>query len=165
MEIDESWYRRMDGAVASVSAGGVVARMAGGQVVIALVHEVGYPQLVLPKGHVEAGENLEEAARREIAEEAGLTNLTLVRKLGDCTRMNLRKTEWKTTHYYLYCTGDHHGSPTDTEHHYHLVWQPVEDLSVMFWPDQRDLVRANAASIREAARRAGDGGNPEPARG
>jgi 8-oxo-dGTP pyrophosphatase MutT (NUDIX family) len=154
--IDTSWYERLPGAKSAVSAGGVVARIHGREVLIALVHEVGYPKLVLPKGHVEVGEDLEEAARREIAEEAGLTDLELVQKLGQCTRMNLRKTEWKTTHYYLYCTREYDGAPTDTEHHYELVWQPLEDLDVMFWPDQRDLVLAHAPLIRQAVLRAAD---------
>ncbi|WP_433025806.1 NUDIX domain-containing protein [Actinomycetospora sp. CA-053990] len=40
----------------------------------------------LPKGHVEAGEGVLDAARREIEEECGLTDLELVRELGSYTR-------------------------------------------------------------------------------
>lgn len=40
----------------------------------------------LPKGHVEDGEGVLDAARREIVEECGLVDLELVRELGSYTR-------------------------------------------------------------------------------
>ncbi|MDD7965341.1 NUDIX domain-containing protein [Actinomycetospora lemnae] len=44
----------------------------------------------LPKGHLEDGEDVLEAARREIHEECGLADLELVRELGSYTRLGFR---------------------------------------------------------------------------
>lgn len=44
----------------------------------------------LPKGHVEDGEDVLDAARREIHEECGLTDLELVRELGSYSRPGFR---------------------------------------------------------------------------
>lgn len=42
-----------------------------------------------PKGHVEAGEDDEAAARREIREELGLADPTMIRKLAEYNRSRL----------------------------------------------------------------------------
>ena len=55
-----------------VSAGGVTFRLHEGKVQFALVNPVGRPIWCLPKGMVEAGEQPEDAALREIREETGL---------------------------------------------------------------------------------------------
>ncbi|MEJ2863692.1 NUDIX domain-containing protein [Actinomycetospora flava] len=58
----------------------------------------------LPKGHVEDGESVLEAARREIEEECGLTDLELVRELGSYTRLGVRHAlpESKTITLFLF---------------------------------------------------------------
>ncbi|MDL5159819.1 NUDIX domain-containing protein [Actinomycetospora termitidis] len=43
----------------------------------------------LPKGHVDPGEAVLDAARREIHEECGLADLDLVRELGSYTRLGV----------------------------------------------------------------------------
>jgi len=53
-------------------AGGVVARDAPGRREYLLVRAKRSLAWVLPKGHVEPGERLEETALREVAEEAGV---------------------------------------------------------------------------------------------
>ena len=76
--VNESWYKRPPGIFEHTSAGGVVVRWENARIYVALIREKGYQSYILPKGHVDEGESLEQAARREIEEEAGLTNLKLV---------------------------------------------------------------------------------------
>src|ERR1700754_1029220 len=72
-----------DGGSLELSAGGVVVR--GEQVIVIVPTRrgaQGQRVLGLPKGHVDPGENAEQAARREVREEAGV-DAELVEKLGD----------------------------------------------------------------------------------
>lgn len=145
--IDEQWYRRPDGVPEAVSAGGVVVRVEDGQVMVALIREQSYEEYVLPKGHVDKGESVEEAARREIEEEAGFTELELIRPMGVRERMNYRRTEWKTTHYFLYRTEQVDVVPTDFENHEVVDWFPIDRLPVMMWPEQKALLGENEHGI------------------
>ena len=65
------------------SAGGVVLNARGE---VALVRNGPEGFWGFPKGHVDEGEDALGAARREIAEEAGLDDLTLVNDLGSYER-------------------------------------------------------------------------------
>jgi len=57
-----------------VSAGGLIWRRdQNGSIKVVLVRPAGRTTWVLPKGHIEAGETIEQAARREVREESGLT--------------------------------------------------------------------------------------------
>jgi 8-oxo-dGTP pyrophosphatase MutT (NUDIX family) len=62
-----------DGASAPTHAGGVVVRRRDAHVWFLLVSARRQPdQFVLPKGHIESGESVEDAACREVLEEAGV---------------------------------------------------------------------------------------------
>ncbi len=145
--VDESWYRRPPGIAEHTSAGGVVVRRTRGGVQVALVRETGLPAYVLPKGHVEPGESLDRAARREIAEESGLAELRLLGELAVRERLDYQKRGWKKTHYFLFLTPQAHGIPTDVLHPYQVAWFPLEALPSMFWPEQRELLDANRDRI------------------
>ena len=132
--IDESWYRRPPGIPEHVSAGGVVVRVKDGGVSVALVQEGEHPQYVLPKGHVEEGEELAQAARREIQEECGLTSLTLRAALGLRERLDYRKASWKRTHYFLFMAEQVEAVPTTQGRHASVEWFPIDALPSMFWP-------------------------------
>jgi 8-oxo-dGTP pyrophosphatase MutT (NUDIX family) len=145
--IDESWYKRPSGVSDRTSSGGVVIRIADEQIYVALVGELELTERVLPKGGVEPGESLEEAARREIEEEAGLSSLELIEKLGVRGRLSYDRVCWITTHYFLFVTEQVEGIPTDVEHHYELGWYPIEALPAIFWPEQRELIETNRDKI------------------
>ncbi len=145
--IDESWYTRSEGLPERVSAGGVVVRIERGNVFAALVHEKGCSGYVLPKGGVEEGETLEAAALREIEEEAGLTELTLLGDLAVLDRLSEKKDKWSINHYFLYGTVQLSGTILDTEHHDEMIWAPLDALPEMFWPDEKKLLERQRKTI------------------
>ena len=87
------------------SAGAIILRDIGGVLKIALAqHRRSTKTWALPKGHVEPGESLEQAALREIHEDAGLTNIQLIKYLGSFPRRSVKSngdTVEKTVHFYL----------------------------------------------------------------
>lgn len=93
-----------------LSAGGVAIRQENNEWLVALLkteHKRG-AVWVLPKGHVElhTGENISEAARREVEEEAGLRDLSVKDQLG-VTRFAFQAEGTlvkKTVHYFLMIT-------------------------------------------------------------
>ncbi|MDQ2903501.1 MAG: NUDIX domain-containing protein [Chloroflexota bacterium] len=89
----------------ATSAGGIILREIDGQIKIALAQRASMPiTWVLPKGHVEAGETLEQTALREIYEETGLNNIQLVAYLGTIPRESTKPNGdivHKTIHFYL----------------------------------------------------------------
>jgi ADP-ribose pyrophosphatase YjhB (NUDIX family) len=148
--IDETWYVRPPHVAEHLAAGGVIARLEGDRVYVALVREGAFTDYILPKGHVEEGETPEETARREIAEESGLTDLVLLGELGVRERLDFAKKGWKKTHYFLFTTRQKEGIPTDRARAYRLEWFPLDALPSMFWPEQRALVEENRERIRRA---------------
>lgn len=152
IHIDDTWYQRPPSVPDRTSAGGVVTRWNGSEALVALAREAHWPQFILPKGGVERGETLEQAARREIAEEAGLTDLHLVAFLGARARLDFSKRRWITAHYFLFTTHQVEGRPTDQHHHYGLWWHPLRELPEMLWPEQAELLRTHVEEIEGAAR-------------
>lgn len=88
----------------ATSAGAIVLRAIDGQMKIALAHRLRATRIwVLPKGHVEPGETLQQAALREVSEETGLIRVQLLTYLGKLERATSREGNvvQKTIHYYL----------------------------------------------------------------
>ena len=136
---------------ARAAAGGVVVRLEQGRVMVALAVERGLDAYVLPKGHVDPGESAEEAARREIEEEVGVSDLRLVELLGVLERLDYDKREWKPTHYFLFTTEQVEATPTDIEQHDQMRWFPLDGLPELFWPEQRALLEKSRDRIVEVA--------------
>lgn len=141
--IDHSWYKRPPHISESVSAGGVVVRLESSQIYVALVQAREKQEYFLPKGHVEPEESIQDAACREIEEEAGLKDLKLIENLGVRERLSFKKREWKKIHYFLFLTEQVEGKPTDPHVRYVLGWFPLEKLPPLFWPEQQELIEIN----------------------
>ena len=79
------------------AAGGVVVK--DGKFVSIVRH--GIPDL--PKGHIEKGENPEQAALREVEEETGIGKLHIVKELPSTWHCYMEREEWrlKRTYWYL----------------------------------------------------------------
>lgn len=105
------------------SAGGIVLGDSG---TIALVGSRTY--LGFPKGHVEEEETDEEAARREIEEETGLTNLEYIDDLGSYERFRINtdgsynKSEYKTIQLFLFAAEPHATLTANAR------WVPLKNL-------------------------------------
>ncbi|HXY32316.1 MAG TPA: NUDIX hydrolase [Gemmatimonadaceae bacterium] len=89
-------------ATSETSAGGVVYRMVHGQPVFLLIRD-SYKNWGFPKGHIEEGEPPDETALREVAEETGLSDLSVRGELGaiDWFFRFRGKLIHKTCHFYL----------------------------------------------------------------
>lgn len=99
------------------SAGGVVLNQKG-EVLVVSQHGNSWS---LPKGHIEIGEDALIAAKREIYEESGVTDLELVKELGTYQRYRISKlgtddvSELKSITLFLFKTKQVSIKPVDPE--------------------------------------------------
>src|SRR3954451_10542950 len=147
------YYQKPANAKLRTGAGGVVARVEDRDVLIALIRDRGDHEYVLPKGGVEAGETLEQAATREIKEEAGLRKLTLLTELGIGERLAGKRNVWQKTHYFLFLTDQIKGQPTDRRD-WEVNWFDPHRLPAMYWQEQERLIVAQRDRIVELVRSA-----------
>ncbi len=155
--IDNTWYRPpTDPQIRRrKGAGGVVVRQdATGAIWVALVlgdHKgQGY---ILPKGGIDKGETALQAARREVAEEAGFTALTLLAELGTRERWSFPKTRWSITTYFLFSTTQIDAAGTDKKIQYTTHWHPLAALpDNILWPEQAKLITEHRDLIKTLLR-------------
>ena len=88
----------------------------------------------LPKGHIEPGEDALTAAKREIYEETGLKNITLVKELGSYSRYKIGldgkddHAEKKHITLFLFRTSETTLQPIDPSHP-QAKWVPKEEIN------------------------------------
>lgn len=111
MKIDESWYIKSKDKnfPFAISCGGIIVRKADNKLYVAILRDSKFSDYMLPKGRQEVGESLIDAARREISEETGLSELTYICKLGIKERLTFEKNEWRKMHYFLFTTEEKEG--------------------------------------------------------
>jgi ADP-ribose pyrophosphatase YjhB (NUDIX family) len=106
----------------------------------------------LPKGHLEAGETLEQAAVREVAEETGIRGC-IIGSLGtiDFWFVVEGRRVHKTVHHYLMRAVGGELSDTDVEVT-EVAWFPLPDISEQLaYSDERNLLDQASRLLRETA--------------
>jgi 8-oxo-dGTP pyrophosphatase MutT (NUDIX family) len=142
------------------AAGGLVVR--SGQLL--LLHKHRQNEYVLPKGHVEEGETLEQAALRETQEETGYAHLRVLHNLG--TRQaryvyNDRLTVRDETYFLMALLDEARLAPSDYDDALHdaetflPAWVPVETAAARLTFEPARTFAAQAAEWLRA--------NPLPA--
>ena len=128
-----------------VSAGGAAFRAGRGGLEVALISVGSPPRWQLPKGLIDSGESAEQAAVREVREEAGIVARpsALVEKAEywyQSAKGGTRIRYHKFVHFYLmwYVSGD----IADHDHEVNEVkWFPVtEAVSVLAFRSEREIV-------------------------
>ena len=131
------------------SAGGVVLD-GRGRVLVVSQHGTSWS---LPKGGVEEGEGILEAARREIYEESGVSQLELVRELGSYRRHRIgpdggeNESELKTIHMFLFTTAQTELKPVDPDNP-EAVWvEPSGVAALLTHPKDREFFESVRGSL------------------
>ena len=133
------------------SAGGVVVN---GENRVLVVSQRG-DSWSFPKGHIEEGEDAETAARREIYEEAGISELELVKKLGEYQRykigkggMGEDKSELKTITLFLFRTKAKGELKPIDSHHPEARWVEKEKVTdLLTHPKDKEFFMFNMQAI------------------
>ncbi len=136
-----------------VSAGGVVVHEGKVLVIVPTRRAAdGSHVLGLPKGHLDEGETILEAATREVREETGVT-VELVRELGEVRYWYVRDRQRvaKSVHFFLF----HYVSGDPADHDDEVLearWMGLaEAQKALSYPGERDMV-ARALVIDEQDR-------------
>lgn len=127
-----------------VSSGGVVFKADKGRVEVALIGRKRNSKIIwqIPKGLNEKGESLEETAKREVREEAGVEG-EIVKKLGEISYWYYfeGKRTFKTVHFFLlkYKKG------STEEHDYEVdfaKWFSIDEAEkVLEYENEREIMR------------------------
>lgn len=130
------------------SAGGVVVRH-GSEPLVLLIRD-SYGKWGFPKGHVEEGEAPAAAAAREVAEETGLSGLTVVAGLDTISwyfHWRGRRVH-KTCHFFLMESASESTSPQQAEGITECRWESL-DLAgeLLAYDNAREVLRRARAQL------------------
>lgn len=123
------------------SAGGVVINT-NGDILVISQHGTTWS---LPKGHIEEGENKLEAAKREIHEESGISQLEFIRELGSYQRYRIGKngeedmSEFKTIYIFLFRTKETLLKPIDPENPEARWVKKEEVVNLLTFPKDKEF--------------------------
>ena len=126
------------------SAGGIVLNTEG-KVLVVNQHGTSWS---LPKGHIDPGENSLTAARREIYEESGISQVELIRELGSYQRYRIGKnggedlSEFKKIHIFMFKTSQRELKPIDP-HNPQAMWVDKHKVADMLThPKDQEFFRS-----------------------
>lgn len=132
------------------SAGGVVFRREGGVTRYLMIRD-SYKNWGFPKGHLKTGEPPADAARREVEEETGLTNLLLhgpIRVIDWYFRFK-GKTIHKYCHFFLFESREGEPTPQLEEGISACSWHPLDDaVTTISYDNARGVLRRGAEMVR-----------------
>lgn len=135
-----------------LSAGGIVVG-SGGK--IALTYQDG-AVWSLPKGHLDDGEDAQTAARREIAEETGITQLEYIEELGSYNRFKIGKdgvgedqSVQKTITIFLFRTSQKAFQPTDSRHSGCRWVDAAEVADLLTHPKDQEFYKSVLPKVEE----------------
>jgi 8-oxo-dGTP pyrophosphatase MutT (NUDIX family) len=137
----------------ATSAGAIILREVEGELKIALAqHQRVIKAWVIPKGHVEEGESIEQAALREIYEEAGLDNVQLIKHLGIIMRESAKSSGdvvQKTIHFFLAYALSDSQSPTPLDLSFIEVgwFRPEEAIELLPYTEEQAFLREHLAPL------------------
>lgn len=127
------------------AAGGVVRN--GDKIL--LITRLGVPDL--PKGHIEAGEETQTCALREVREECGLQELRIESPLQDTWHIYFRAEQWhlKQTHWFtMACAPDQPLTPQTEEDIEEAYWLPCSAIETVI-PRTYASLRPVFTEVRE----------------
>jgi len=138
-------------AVRETSAGGVIFRCRDDGPHYLLILD-GYHNWGFPKGHIDAGELPDVAARREIAEETGLNDLILRAPLGmiDWYFRQEDQLIHKFCHYYLFESKEGNPTPQDEEGIIACEWYPQSKaVKTISYDNARSVLRSATLAVQQ----------------
>ena len=107
----------------------------------------------LPKGHIDPGESKIDAAKRELYEETGIKNATLIKYIGKYGRYKIGldgqddKSEHKTIFIYLFKSNQKKLEPIDP-HNPEAKWVPYQEVEkILTHPNDKEFFKKEIQSI------------------
>lgn len=134
----------------TITAGGVVLNI-NDEILVVSQHGTSWS---LPKGHVENDESFVDTAKREIYEESGISDLVLVKPLGNYKRYRIGRdvskddtTELKTIYIFLFKTKITTFKPIDRDNP-DAKWVKKEEVeNLLTHPEDKDFFRSIVEKI------------------